>query len=42
MSQINYQQISQIRYALEQQAFALAVEHASESQMDALEELAAS
>ena len=28
-----------IRYALEQQAFALAVEHASESQMDALEEL---
>ena len=29
MSQINYQQISQIRYALEQQAFALAVEHAS-------------
>ena len=30
MSQINYQQISQIRYALE---------HASESQMDALEEL---
>ena len=39
MSQINYQQISQIRYALEQQAFALAVEHASESQMDALEEL---
>ena len=26
MSQINYQQISQIRYALEQQAFALAIE----------------
>lgn len=39
MSQINYQQISQIRYALEQQAFALAVEQASESQMEALEEL---
>ena len=36
MSQINYRQI---RYALEQQAFDLAVEHASESQMDALEEL---
>ena len=33
MSQINYQQISQIRYALEQQAFALA------SQMETLEEL---
>ena len=39
MSQINYQQISQIRYALEQQAFALAIEQASESQMEALEEL---
>ena len=39
MSQINYQQISQIRYALEQQAFALAVEQASESQMETLEEL---
>ena len=51
MSQINYQQISQIRLALafffreanyfnaKRQAFALAVEHASESQMDALEEL---
>ncbi len=39
MSQINYQQISQIRYALEQQAFALAIEQASESQMETLEEL---
>lgn len=39
MSQVNYQQISQIRYALEQQAFALAVEQASESQMETLEEL---
>ncbi len=39
MSQIDYRQISQLRYALEQQAFALAVENVSKEQIEMLDEL---